>query len=86
LSTLLDVVGHEFGGILLENVVDLVEKPAERRAARVKLDELIRGVKGARTGLVHLEELTDDQLKELEASFQALRRRAAPAGITGSSE
>jgi low affinity Fe/Cu permease len=86
LSTLLDVVGHEFGGILLENVVDLVEKAAGRRAARIKLDELIRGVKGARTGLVHLKELTDDQLKELEASFQALRRRAAPAEITKSSE
>jgi low affinity Fe/Cu permease len=46
----------------------------DAKAIQLKLDELLRGVKGARTGLVRLEELTDDELKELEASFEALRR------------
>src|ERR1700682_3497301 len=39
----------------------------DAKAIQLKLDELIRGVAGARTGLVRLEELTDDELKELEA-------------------
>jgi hypothetical protein len=32
----------------------------------------------ARTGLVRLEELTDDQLKELEGSFKAFRHKVLP--------
>ena len=32
----------------------------DARAIQLKLDELIRAVKGARTGLVRLEELTDE--------------------------
>jgi low affinity Fe/Cu permease len=51
----------------------------DAKAIRLKLDELLRGVKGARTGLVRLEELTDDELKELEASFEALRLKTAGA-------
>jgi low affinity Fe/Cu permease len=58
----------------------------DAKAIQLKLDELIRGVKGARTGLVRLEDLTDDQLRELEASFEALRRTAPPAELTPSSE
>jgi low affinity Fe/Cu permease len=34
----------------------------EARAIQLKLDELIRAVKGARTGLVRLEELTEAEL------------------------
>jgi hypothetical protein len=36
-----------------------------------------------RTGLVRLEELTENELKELEASFEALRLKNAQNG-TGS--
>src|SRR5881296_4296148 len=45
----------------------------DAKAIQLKLDELIRGVQGARTGLVRLEELSDEELKELECSFQRLR-------------
>src|SRR5206468_262738 len=47
----------------------------DSKAIQLKLDELIRGVQGARTGLVRLEELSDEELKELECSFQRLRSR-----------
>jgi low affinity Fe/Cu permease len=58
-------------------MVFLIQNTQNRdaKAIQLKLDELIRGVQGARTGLVRLEELTDDQLKELEASFERLRSR-----------
>jgi low affinity Fe/Cu permease len=58
-------------------MVFLIQNTQNRdaKAIQLKLDELIRGVKGARTGLVRLEELTDEELKELEASFEALRRK-----------
>jgi low affinity Fe/Cu permease len=56
-------------------MVFLIQNTQNRdaKATQLKLDELLRGVKGARTGLVRLEELTEDELKELEASFEALR-------------
>jgi low affinity Fe/Cu permease len=65
-------------------MVFLIQNTQNRdaKAIQLKLDELIRGVKGARTGLVRLEELTDDELKELEASFEALRRKTAQAELT----
>jgi len=34
----------------------------DSKAIQLKLDELLRGVKGARTGLVRLESLTEDEL------------------------
>jgi low affinity Fe/Cu permease len=34
----------------------------DARAMQLKLDEVIRAVKGARTGMVGLEELTDQEL------------------------
>jgi low affinity Fe/Cu permease len=42
----------------------------------LKLDELIRAVTGARNQLVDLENLSDDELKNLEAQFQRLRKEA----------
>ena len=63
-------------------MVFLIQNTQNRdaKAIQLKLDELIRGVQGARTGLVRLEELSDEELKELECSFQQLRSRVAPAG------
>ena len=44
-------------------------------ATQIKLDELIRAVKGARTRLVHLEECTDEELLELQEEFKRLHDR-----------
>ena len=44
-------------------------------ALHVKLDELIRAVKGARTSLVGIEELSDDELERLYNDFRKLHER-----------
>src|SRR6267142_6793711 len=47
-------------------MVFLIQNTQNRdaKAFHLKLDELIRGVKGARTGLVNLEDLSDEDLAE----------------------
>ena len=64
-------------------MVFLIQNTQNRdaKAIQLKLDELLRGVKGARTGLVRLEELTDQELKDLETSFQALRQKMSSPRI-----
>jgi low affinity Fe/Cu permease len=47
----------------------------DAKAIHLKLDELIRGVQGARTALVALENLTDDELAELQEEFDRLHHR-----------
>ena len=42
-------------------------------AIHLKLDELIKGVTGARTHLVNLESLTDEELSALQEEFTRLR-------------
>jgi low affinity Fe/Cu permease len=54
----------------------------DAKALHLKLDELLRGVKGARTGLVRLEDLTEAELVDLGKEFEALRRPSQPAGET----
>jgi low affinity Fe/Cu permease len=68
-------------------MVFLIQNTQNRdaKAIQLKLDELLRGVQGARTGLVRLEELSDEELKELESSFERLRSREAPTGTAGES-
>jgi low affinity Fe/Cu permease len=46
----------------------------DSRAIHLKLDELIRAVSEARTGMVDLQDLPDSELKKLEGEFQRLRR------------
>jgi low affinity Fe/Cu permease len=48
-------------------------------AIHLKLDELIKGVTGARTHLVNLQNLTDEELTELQKEFGRLRTRAVKA-------
>ncbi len=50
----------------------------DSKAIQLKLDELLRGVKGARTGLVRLESLTEEELVSLEGEFEALKRSRPP--------
>jgi len=47
----------------------------DARAIHLKLDELIRGVKGARTAMVALENSTDEELAEFQEEFDRLHRR-----------
>ena len=57
-------------------MVFLIQNTQNRdaKAIHLKLDELLKGVKGARTNLVDLEDFTDDQLEALQKEFEALRK------------
>jgi low affinity Fe/Cu permease len=58
-------------------MVFLIQNTQNRdaKAMHLKLDELIRAVGTARTSLVHLENLTDDELSNLEQEFQKIHER-----------
>ena len=45
----------------------------DTRALQLKLDEVIRGVSDARTHLVRLEHLSDEELERIEEEFEELR-------------
>jgi low affinity Fe/Cu permease len=57
-------------------MVFLIQNTQNRdaKAIHLKLDELIRGVKGARTHLVELQELSDEELERLQEQFKRLRK------------
>src|SRR5436190_7787358 len=63
-------------------MVFLIQNTQNRdaKAMHLKLDELLRGVQGARTGLVDLESLTDEELEQLAQEFERIRqlRQTAP--------
>jgi low affinity Fe/Cu permease len=44
----------------------------EAKATQIKLDELIRALKGARDSLVDIENLSDEELAKLEVQFKKL--------------
>lgn len=60
-------------------MVFLIQNTQNRdaRAMHLKLDELIKAIRGARNDLVDLEELTDDQLDELQTQFRTLHDKIA---------
>jgi low affinity Fe/Cu permease len=53
----------------------------DAKAVHLKLDEIIRAIKGARNELVDLEELSDEDLKKLEEQFRRLRVKAENHGV-----
>lgn len=55
-------------------MVFLIQNTQNRdaKAIHLKLDELIKGVKGARTSMVNLEELSDKDLERLHKEFERL--------------
>jgi low affinity Fe/Cu permease len=59
-------------------VVFLIQNTQNRDAKvmQLKLDELIRAVKTARTELVQMEVLTDNELDDLQKEFQGHREQA----------
>ena len=48
----------------------------DTQTVHLKLDELIRGVHGARNSLIDLEKLSDQELEVLQQQFERLRKRA----------
>jgi len=70
-------------------MVFLIQNTQNRdaKAIHLKLDELIRAVTGARTHLVDLENLTDEELNRLEREFRRIherekRKAEMPAGAS----
>ena len=63
-------------------MVFLIQNTQNRdaKAMHLKLDELIRAIKGARNQLVDLENLSDEELKKLEKQFQRMRKLAENDG------
>ena len=63
-------------------MVFLIQNTQNRdaKAVHLKLDEIIRAIKGARNEMVDLEELSDEDLKKLEEQFQQLRKKAEHNG------
>ncbi len=59
-------------------MVFLIQNTQNRdaRALHLKLDELLRALTAARTGLVDLEDLSEKELDRLEAEFRSVRMRA----------
>jgi low affinity Fe/Cu permease len=59
-------------------MVFLIQSTQNRDAAAIhlKLDELIRATRSARNGMLALEQLSDEQLEELEHEFERLRNAA----------
>jgi low affinity Fe/Cu permease len=58
-------------------VVFLIQHTQNRDAKilQLKLDELIRAVEAARTGLVGLEDLPDEEIERLHKEFQRLAKK-----------
>ena len=59
-------------------MVFLIQNTQNRdaKAAHLKLDELIRALKGARNELIDLEKLADEDLTGLEKQFERVRKKA----------
>jgi low affinity Fe/Cu permease len=68
-------------------MVFLIQNTQNRdsKTVNLKLDELLRSIKGARNRLVQLETLTDAELEELRCEFHELHEKECRkrAGISG---
>jgi low affinity Fe/Cu permease len=63
-------------------MVFLIQNTQNRdaKAVQLKLDELIRSVRGARNQLMNLEEFLDEDLRKPEQQFQRVREHAEQRG------
>jgi len=59
-------------------MVFLIQNTQNRdsQAIHVKLDELIRAMKGARNSLLNLEDISDEELEQLRVSFNRIAEQA----------
>ena len=66
--------GTSIGTFLM---VFLIQNTQNRdaRAVHQKLNELIHGVQGARNSLLNLENLSDQELQDLQQQFERLRKK-----------
>jgi low affinity Fe/Cu permease len=57
-------------------MVFLIQNSQNRdaKSLHLKIDELLRAVAKARTGMVDLEDLSDEELKQVEEEFKQLRK------------
>lgn len=60
-------------------MVFLIQNTQNRdaKAIHLKLDELIKGEKGARDSLVDIEDVSDQELERLHEEFQAMHEKSA---------
>ena len=60
-------------------MVFLIQNTQNRdaQAIHLKLDELLRAMKGARTGLVDLENMSDEDLQKIQEEFARLSKQNA---------
>jgi low affinity Fe/Cu permease len=58
-------------------IVFLIQNTQNRdaKAIHLKLDELIKNIKGARNQMVDLEDMSDEEIEQFQKEFQRLRRR-----------
>jgi low affinity Fe/Cu permease len=63
-------------------MVFLIQNTQNRdaKAVHLKLDEVIRALKGARNELIDLEKLADEDLTNLEKQFELVRKKAERNG------
>jgi low affinity Fe/Cu permease len=63
-------------------MVFLIQNTQNRdaKAAHLKLDEVIRALKGARNEFIDLEKLADEDLTSLEKQFERVRKKAERNG------
>src|SRR5437016_10279896 len=63
-------------------MVFLIQNTQNRdaKAVHLKLDEVIRALKGARNQLIDLEKLSDEDLTRLEKQFERVRKKAERNG------
>ena len=74
------MVIHTGTAIVTLLMVFLIQTSQNRdtTALQLKLDELLRGVEGARTGLVQLDHMSDEELEIVQQEFTRLRDKYAP--------
>ena len=65
---------HSYHGLPIAFLLQNTQN-RDTRALQLKLDELIRSTAGARSQLIQLEELDDDQLDALKHEFERLHER-----------
>ena len=78
------LVINTFTTIITFLMVFLIQNTQNRdaKAVHIKLDELLKGVKGARTSMVDVENLSDTELESLHLQFQKIHEHYAKALAT----